>query len=111
MEAVRAGSSDPTALWRAAKGALRYLTGREAEGYVREIRAETCAACPAWTNRPMTGRDDVRLGYCGQPMTETAVTCGCLVTITVGGGAAIAAGKTTRAAEACPSGRWGAVRE
>ncbi len=120
--------------WTCIAGARRYMTGERRSIQSQHDVAAKCAACPnlrlfkedelhglcgrlvRWflpSHAPLTG-------WCGEPSVRTDTTCGCLVLAEPGRGrqehvaitlhgqsfGVAAAGKTTIAAEHCPSGRW-----
>lgn len=117
--------------WTAIKGAARYLTGPRRPDPAQAEVAGKCAACP---NLKLYREDELHglselsrlfvkaplTGWCGEPMKQTANTCGCLcvaqaaptephhATITVAGQpvSVRAAGKTTVESERCTSGEW-----
>lgn len=78
-----------------AKGGAKFLeairAGDWADDAAVEARRARCRACPSRVRR--WGSD-----WCGEPLTATDRTCGCLVY-----------GKTLVGSEACPQGQWGAV--
>lgn len=99
-------------LWVAFRGAAKY---REAwrrgdiapAAVALERVSRHCATCDALTIEE-SRLEGVRVGFCGDPASPSASSCGCLVALTIerGDGAAeIAAGaKVSVASEACP--RW-----
>lgn len=105
-----AGRLRPDHLWRAVRGAGRYVaaiaTGQAADPDTARRRAAVCAECKSRTtvNKHEIG---AVAGYCGTPFevgTEPP-TCGCLVTLTAHG-VTTPAGKCCVAPETCPQGLW-----
>lgn len=102
-------------LWTAVKGAEKYrralATGDIAPPNEAASRADICANCPSRKLHRIDAIDS-DTGYCGEPFRDQTQsrppTCGCMVTLTVGG-KLTAAGKVTVASESCPQGRWLAV--
>jgi hypothetical protein len=120
---AKAGELRGSHVWTAIKGAGEYLVaiaaGEELIDDRRGLaRARICQGCQYRTGRPVEIRGELVVAhYCGpafvdrtrEPGGVGGGTCGCLVSITVGGvgGQLHAAGKTTLAREKCPRGEWG----
>jgi len=92
--------------WAGVTGATRWLTCRLATDAEAGRRAEVCRCCPSLV--PMRVRGTVLgAGFCGDPLSVTTRTCGCLVLWSRDGGKPdTAAGKVTCSGEACPQGKW-----
>jgi hypothetical protein len=107
-----AGELSAGTLWTAIRGAERYRAAMAAGDVASETeaqrRAQVCANCPSRTSRQVAalGAD---AHYCGPAFedrtAETPPTCGCLISVTVGGKAA-PAGKAMVNSERCPQGIW-----
>jgi hypothetical protein len=102
-----AGELGPREVWTALRGAEKYrravADGDVADPATQQARADKCWACPSSTSRTTsTAATGV---YCGQPMRETPITCGCLTAIRIEG-KTYAGGKTVVASEQCPQRRW-----
>jgi hypothetical protein len=115
---AKAGELRGSHVWTAIKGAATYLSaiasGEELIDDRRgRARARICQGCQYRTGRPVEIRGELVVAhYCGPAFEDRTTldngrgTCGCLVSITVGG-QLHAAGKTTLAREKCPRGEWG----
>ena len=72
--------------WTGLKGAARYVAARAAGDVAspeqERDRAATCAACPNLVRREAVALWGFQampvLFFCGEPLTETAKTCGCI---------------------------------
>lgn len=103
-------------LWMAVEGAQTYRRA-VAQGLVATAdeahrRAGLCAQCPSHTTAPSSALPSVLKGSCGPFLLDRTAdpdpaqrTCGCRVTLTVGG-LLTPAGKTVAGNERCPQGRW-----
>jgi len=95
-------------LWTAMRGAETYrdavARGDVASDTLRADRGAKCAACELAVRVPSQLSDTEKV-YCGQPFTETARTCGCLVGVTVNG-VFEAGGKPSVRSSSCTDGRW-----
>lgn len=108
------GKLTPSTMWTAIKGADRYRSAMAAGDIAGDndakARAEICSNCPSRVRHDIKAIDGTA-GYCGSPFVVAMVgekpTCGCLVTLTVGGEFS-PAGKTLVASEECPQKLWAA---
>jgi len=95
-------------VWTAMRGAETYreaiARGDVASDTLLADRAAKCAACELAVRVP-SPLSSIEKVYCGQPFTETARTCGCLVGVTVNG-VFEAGGKPSVRTSACSDGRW-----
>ena len=109
-----AGSLPPSVLWFALEGARKYLwailRGDVAPVHEREWRAAQCSGCEFRVDKQYASVGAVG-GSCGALDAGNAAdgTCGCRVTVTVGG-VTMPAGKAWIASEACGRGVWESVK-
>lgn len=102
------GELSPSVAWVAIKGAEKYrravASGDIASAIVAKTRANKCVDCPSSTVRDVGARGMIAR-YCGPAFQELDTTCGCLVSLTVGGSEE-AAGKTVVESEHCTQRKW-----
>lgn len=95
-------------VWTAMRGAETYrdaiAQGDVASDTLLADRGSKCSACELAVRIP-SPLSSIEKVYCGQPFTETARTCGCLVGVTVEG-AFVAGGKPSVRSSSCTDGRW-----
>lgn len=113
LQLRREGKLDRRRVWVLMRGAGTYLpamaVGRVRDEQAADALARTCSTCPLHTTREVVLEGEQAVGlYCGEigVPDQANGTCGCLVGITVEGGAVHAAGKSCVAGMRCGAGRW-----